>query len=189
MTSTEIYQQSIDKQRIIVIGGGSGLIASLIVHALRLNNRRFDYVNGGKTESLKKDSPIIINANEVQPIEYKHHIVVFGNNASEADLALFEKLANATPKSGTIIYPKANSILSKICAQERMDVQAIPYEVYNHEVANGKTLLITSTSERFPIQLHGNLDLQGVSAAKEVLKKIGISSGQFYKAISQYKPA
>lgn len=189
MTSTEIYQQSIDKQRIIVIGGGSGLIASLIVHTLRLHNRRFDYVNGGKAESLQKDSPIIINVNEIQPVEYKHHILVFGNNASDSELALFERLANATPKSGTIIYPKANSILTKICKQERMDVQAIPYEVYNHEVADGKTLLITSTSERFPIQLHGNQELQCVSAAKEVLKKIGISSGQFYKAISHYKPS
>ncbi len=189
MTSTEIYQQSIDKQRIIVIGGGSGLIASLIVHALRLHNRKFDYASRGKTESLQKDSPIIINTNEVQPIEYKHHIVVFGNNASEADLVLFEKLANATPKSGTIIYPKANSSLSKICAQERIDVQAIPYQVYNHEVANGKTLLITSTNERFPIQLHGNQELQCVCAAKEVLKKIGISSGQFYTAMSHYNPS
>jgi hypothetical protein len=35
----------------------------------------------------------------------------------------------------------------------------------------------------------GDLNMEYVSAAKELLKKIGISSGQFYNAVTTYQPA
>jgi len=189
LTGTEIYQQSIDKQRILVAGGGSSLIASLIVHTLRFHNRKFDVVASGIPESIRKDSPVIIVENCIQPIEFKHHIIILGNNALSEEIAGLELLVNATPKGGTIIYPKANTWLNKIGSKERPDVQSIAYEVYKHDVAEGKTVLISSTKERFPVELSGDLDLQCVSAAKELLKKIGITSGNFYRAITEYKPS
>ncbi len=189
MTGSEIYQQALDKQRILVVGGGNDLITSIIVHALKLRNRKFDVVISGKPVFLDKDAHLVIFDNGPQPLDYKHHIIVFGNNASNEKLPELEALADATAKGGTIIYPKSHPALNKIGSRERADVQSIPYEVYKHEVVEGKTLLISSTKERFPIELSGDLDLQCVSAAKELLKKIGISSGNFYKAISEYKPS
>ena len=189
MTGVEIYDQSIDKQRILVIGGGSDLITSIIDHTLKLRNRKFDLVISGNPVALQDDSPLIIFDNGPQPIDYKHHIVVFGNSASSEDLSEMEALADATPKGGTIIYPKSHPELNKIGSKERPDVQSLPYHLYKHEIVEGKTVLISSTKERVPIELNGDLDLQCVSAAKELLKKIGISSGNFYKAISEYKPS
>ncbi|HNC32025.1 MAG TPA: cyanophycin synthetase, partial [Cyclobacteriaceae bacterium] len=43
--------------------------------------------------------------------------------------------------------------------------------------------------ERIPIKIFGNHNLQNISGAKELLKKIGISSEQFYKAISSFEGA
>ena len=189
MTGQEIYQQSIDKQRILVVGGGSRLISAIIEHTLHFHHRKFDLIVPGRPASIGKDSPIVIFENGPQSIDYKHHIIILGNNTSSEELDAVETLTNATPKGGTIIYPKAHSALNKIGSKERVDVQAIAYDVYKHEQAEGKTILISSTKEKFPIELSGDLDLQCVSAAKELLKKIGISSGNFYKAISQYKPA
>ncbi len=189
MNGTDIYQQSIDKQRILIVGGGNDLITDIIIHTLKLQNRKFDLVISGKPISLEKEAPIIILNNGAQPIDYKHHIIVLGNNASTENLPQLEALADATPKGGTIIYPKNHSALNKIGSKERADVQSIPYEVYKHETVEGKTVLISSTKERIPIELSGDLELQCVAAAKELLKKIGISSGNFYNAISEYKPA
>jgi UDP-N-acetylmuramate: L-alanyl-gamma-D-glutamyl-meso-diaminopimelate ligase len=189
LTGTEIYQQAIDKQRILVVGGGNDLITSIIVHTLRLRNRKFDTVISGKPVSLQKDAHMVIIDNGLQPLDYKHHIVVFGNSASNEKLPELAELADATPKGGTIIYPKNHPELNKIGSKERTDVQTIPYEVYKSEIVEGKTVLISSTKEKIPVELNGDLELQCVSAAKELLKKIGISSGNFYKAISEFKPA
>jgi len=187
LTGTEIYQQSIDKQRILVVGGGSNLIASLILHTLHFHHRKFDFVVAGKPASIQKDAHVIITENVIQPIQYKHHILIIGNSASSEEFDGLEQLADATPKGGTIIYPKANSILNKIGSKDRTDIQSIAYEVYKHEEAEGKTVLISSTKEKFPVELNGDLDLQCVSAGKELLKKIGITSGNFYEAITEYK--
>jgi len=187
LTGSEIYQQSIDKQRILVIGGGNDLITSLVTHALNLQHRKFDLVISGKVMSIKPDSPLIIFDNGSQPFDYKHHIIVFGNNASIENLTELEGLADATPKAGTIIYPRSHPDLSKIGSKERPDVQAIAYELYKHQQVEGKTVLISSTQEKVPIELSGDLDLLCVSAAKELLKKIGISSGNFYQAMSTFK--
>lgn len=187
MTGTEIYQQSIDKQRILVVGGGSNLIASLILHTLRFHHRKFDFVGAGNPASIQKNTHVIIADNVIQPIDYKHHILIIGNSASSEEFNGLEQLADATPKGGTIIYPKAYSILNKIGSKERTDIQSIAYEVYKHEETEGKTVLISSTKEKISIALNGDLDLQCVSAVKELLKKIGITSANFYKAITEYK--
>lgn len=189
MTGTEIYQQAIDKQRILVAGGGSSLIAAIIDHTLRFHQRKFDYIVSGIADSIKKDSPVVIIENCSQPIGFKHHILLLGNNASDDEITELEQLAEATPKGGTIIYPKTHAQLNKIGSKDRNDVQSVGYETYKHDVVEGKTVLISSTKEKFPVDLSGDLDLQSVSAAKELLKKIGISSGNFYKAISAYKPS
>jgi UDP-N-acetylmuramate: L-alanyl-gamma-D-glutamyl-meso-diaminopimelate ligase len=189
LTGKEIYLQTFDKQRILVHGGGSDLITDLIIHTLNSRGRKFDSVVAGKPPSINHNSSLVIIDGGVQSLDYKHHIVVFGNHPSNESVAELEGLANATPKGGTIIYPKNHSALNKIGSKERADVQAIPYETYKHEIVNGKTILISSTKEKFQVELNGDLQLQCVSAAKELLKKIGISSGNFYKAISEYKPS
>ncbi len=189
MTSTEIYQQSIDKQRILVVGVGSDLITSIIEHTLRFHHRKFTCIKSGNPASILHDSPVIILESKSQPIDYKHHIIILGNNGTTEELVELQTLADATPKGGTIIYPKTHAGLNKIGSKERADVQAIGYEDYKHEDVDGKTMLISSTKERFPVELNTDLDLQCVSAAKELLKKIGISSDNFYRSISTYKPS
>jgi len=189
LTAESIYQQSLDKQRIVIVGEGSGLITSLVIHTLTFFNRKFDFVLPDKPPVFDKDAPIILIHATDQLLDYKHHIAILTNLGSGDSASAFEHLADATPKGGTLLYPELTESLKKIGAKERTDVQSIGYSRYKHELKDGKTVLISSKGERFPVPVSGDKNLEYISAAKELLKKIGITSGQFYKAISTYLPA
>ncbi len=186
LTAENIYQQSLDKQRIVIVGEGSALIMSLVVHALSFFNRKFDCIRPGKPDLLDKSSPLILIQAQDQLLDYKHHIAVLTDLSSGDLLDAYAQLADATPKGGSLLYPELNVPLKKVGSKERPDVQALAYSKYKHEVKDGKTTLVSSTGERYTISLSGDKNLEYISAAKELLKKIGISSGQFYKAISTY---
>jgi UDP-N-acetylmuramate: L-alanyl-gamma-D-glutamyl-meso-diaminopimelate ligase len=189
LTAENIYQQSLDKQRIVIVGEGGGLITSLVIQTLTFFNRKFDLVRPGKPGKFDKDAPIIIIHATDQLLDYKHHIAILTNLGSGDSASAFEQLADATPKGGTLLYPELTETLKKIGSKERTDVQTIGYGRYKHELKEDKTMLISSTGERFPVALSGDKNLEYISAAKELLKKIGITSGQFYKAIGTYLPA
>ena len=136
---------------------------------------------------MHKDSPTIIIQGSVQLLDFKHHIAILSDIASGTDPKTYEQFAEATPKGGTMIYQESDPIVKAIGSKERADIQTIPYKRYQHEVQNGKTILISSTNEKIPIKLSGDLHLQYVSASKEILKKLGITSGQFYIAVGDFQ--
>lgn len=189
MTANELYNQSLDKQRIIIVGEGGTLITSLIAHVLNFYKRKFDLSLPGQEPNLNPDHAVIIIHGVSQLTDYKHHIAILSTIGSNQNSNDFEVLADATPKGGTLLYPESNSTLKQIGSRERTDVQSIGYGRYKYETKDGKTILISSTNEKFPISLSGDQNMEYLSAAKELLKKIGISSGQFYKAIAVYQPA
>lgn len=189
MTAKEIYNQSPDKQRIIVVGEGGALITSLIIHVLNFYKRKFDYCVPEQEPVLNSNHAVIIIHGVDQLTDYKHHIAILSTISSNQNSKDFERLADATPKGGTILYPESNSTLKQIGSRERIDIQSIAYSKLKYETKNGKTILISSTNEKFPIAFSGDQTMEYLSAAKELLKKIGISSGQFYKAIVAYQPA
>ena len=182
MTPGQIYQQCIDKQRVVVTGNGSSFISLLILHVLKQYSRKFDHASDGQELMIHKDSPTIIIQSSLQLLDYKHHIAILSDIASEVDTKQYEQFADATPKGGTLIYQESDQIVKAVGSKERADIQTIPYKQYQHEVQNGKTILISSTKEKIPVKFSSDLHLQYVSASKETLKKLGITSGQFYKA-------
>jgi UDP-N-acetylmuramate: L-alanyl-gamma-D-glutamyl-meso-diaminopimelate ligase len=186
-TPSAIYSQSADKQRIIVTGANRSGITQFILFVLQFSNRKCDFSTPSK-ELLSDASVILFEPKDTSPeaLEYHHHILII-SSLSSPDKALINTLANATPKSGTIIYNEADPIAKEIGKAERVDVFSSAYSIVKHEMVNGKVTLISSTGERFATQLSSKDDLQNISAAKELLKKIGISSGQFYRAIASFQ--
>jgi UDP-N-acetylmuramate: L-alanyl-gamma-D-glutamyl-meso-diaminopimelate ligase len=182
-----VYSQSIDKQRIVVVGLSSSRITEIILFVLNHFKRKFDFSVPGK-EGFS-DAPLIViepekGSNSLQ--EYNHHILVISELSPEQK-ATISKLANATPKSGTIIYDDTNPAASEIAKVERADVFLNPYATAKYEISAGKATLISGNNEKISIQLSSIEDLKNISAAKELLKKIGISSAQFYKAIPLFQ--
>ena len=182
-----IYSQSIDKQRIVVVGQSSTRITEMILFVLNHFKRKFDYSTPAQ-EKIVGAAVMIIEPQKHSDhlLDYNHHILIISQLSAE-DKPIISKLANTTPKSGTIIYDDTNSVAREIATVERTDVSLNPYATPKHEISGGKVTLISGTNERFTIQLTSTDDLKSVNAAKELLKKIGISSTQFHKVIAFFQ--
>lgn len=208
-----IYNHSIDKQRVIIAGShGKTTITGIVVHVLNYFNRSFDYVIGARIKGVDNpvklsDAPLIViegdeylcSAIDPTPkfLRYQHHIGLISGVAwdhanvfptEEEYLKQFDKFADQTPKSGILIFCDTDPMVSVVGNKQRNDVISVPYKAHPHAVENGQEYL-TNGKERIPIKVFGNHNLQNINGAKELLKKIGISTEQFYKAIQTFEGA
>ncbi len=208
-----IYKHSIDKQRIVVAGShGKTTITAIVVHVLNYFNRPFDYVIGAKIKGIENqvkltNAPFIIiegdeylcSALDPTPkfLRYQHHIGVISGVAwdhanvfttEEEYLKQFDRFADQTPKSGILIFCETDTMVGIVGNKQRPDVINIGYKAHTHALENGMEFL-TNGKERIPIKIFGVHNLQNISAAKELLKKIGITNDQFYQAIPSFEGA
>ncbi|MFN4145902.1 MAG: UDP-N-acetylmuramate--L-alanine ligase [Runella sp.] len=210
-----IYQQSLHKQRVVIAGShGKTTITSMILHALRYHNRRFDYLVGAQIEGfdtmvkLSDDAPLIIVEGDEYPasptdpspkfLHYHPHIALISGIAWdhynvfptwEGYVAQFEKLADSLPKSGTLIFDETDDMLDVIGKNERPDVRPVPYDAHPHKVVNGQTFLITREYGEVPLLVFGQHNMKNISGALAVCEEIGLTPAQFYKAIQTFKGA
>ncbi|MBS1682965.1 MAG: hypothetical protein JST48_14730 [Bacteroidetes bacterium] len=183
---SSLYSQCVDKQRIVVVGKHKARITELIAFVLKFNKRKID-LSTQVAEHIS-DAPTIIIEGSDQPGEianYQHHIIIF-SQLNETNKNEYAVLADATPKSGGIFYDETDSLAKSIATKERTDVVAIPFGKPKSETLNGKVVLVSSSKEKFLVNLSSDEDLKCCNAAKELVKKIGITSEQFYKAISAF---
>jgi UDP-N-acetylmuramate: L-alanyl-gamma-D-glutamyl-meso-diaminopimelate ligase len=205
-----IYEFALNKQRIVVVGSQDrNVLASMLIHVLRFHNRPVDFVvssSSGKAFSVKlSDAPVIVIDGSESPsttlyhtpqfIKYKQHIGILTEiawnpattNLNENDfIRQYDLFADASPKSGMLIYNESDKIASVICNKERADVLDIPYKAHPSVTEGGKEFLTGPNKEKIPVQLTSKQHFLYYSAAYEALKKTGITSEQFYKAISSF---
>lgn len=206
-----IYQKSQNKQRIAICGShGKTTITAMIVHVLKYWDKPCDYVVGaqihGAEETIKfSDAPIIIIEGDeylTSPIDrtpkflkYHHHIALISGIAwdhinvfptLESYVEQFEKLADVTPKAGSLIYSEEDSMTTMICTKERADVRSLPYLTHEHLVRNDKFYLKTDNGE-IPLKVFGKHNMQNISGALTLLNRIGITNDQFYEAIQTFE--
>ena len=128
-------------------------------------------------------------------LKYRHHIgVISGIEWQESpafptkeeytkQFTLFE---SATPKGGTLIYFDLEPVIAALGKVNQADVQYIAYKTHLGQTEDGKEFLLSSAKEKYALKITGKHNFQNISAAKEVLKKIGISSEMFYQAIPSF---
>lgn len=205
-----IRAQSEKKQRIVVAGShGKTSITGIIIHVLNYWKRDFDFVVGAKIDGIEEtiklsDAPIIIIEGdeyftspldpEPKFLKYDHHIALISGTAwdhinvyptEESYLAEFEKLADKTPKAGSLIYCSEDKQASKIATKERDDVKPIPYETPSYKVKDGTYIIDGET----PVKLFGKHNMQNLAGARSLLDIIGITKTQFYEAIPSFTGA
>jgi UDP-N-acetylmuramate: L-alanyl-gamma-D-glutamyl-meso-diaminopimelate ligase len=208
-----IYEQSKDKQRIVIAGShGKTTITAMIIHVLNYFKRDFDYVVGAKVSGVQNtvklsDAPIIIIEGDEylsSPLDstpkflrYQHHIGLISGIAwdhynvfpTENDyVKQFDVFADNTPKAGIIIFCEHDAMASVIGAKPRNDVFNVPYKAHPHVIENGQVFL-TDGKKRIPIKVFGSHNLQNLNGAKELLKKIGVSQEHFFEAIQSFEGA
>ena len=189
-TPEYIFSQSTDKQRIVLIGTEARTITAMVTHVLRLYHRDFDLVLSTPVSSVKLSvAPVILIEKSGRPTEallkYNHHIGVITNMLPN-DESIITRFADATPKGGTLLYAETED-LARICKKERPDVTAMACAKFPHVIENNKLILLSSAKERFVVKISGDRNLFNFSIAKEVLKKIGITSEQFYQSMISFE--
>lgn len=173
------FEQIQDKQRILIIDSeGSSEIMKIALHILEKNQRKFDFWWADGKNSISDAPVILIEAQDeaadgktAKFFEFQHHIIVLHHvsdqfppsyGSYEDYLAQFENLADQTPKGGTILYYQDDYVANLIAGErEREDIRLIEY---------------------------GNVDNlnERASAAKNVLKRIGITDLMFDEAYKSY---
>ncbi len=209
-----IFEHSKDKQRVVIAGShGKTTITAIIVHVLNHFKRDFDYVIGARVKGIENTvqlsgAPIIIIegdeylASALDPtpkfLRYQHHIGLISGVAwdhanvfrtEEEYVKQFDRFADQTPKGGILLYCEHDTIASIIGKKERGDLLEIPYKSHSHTSDNNNQFFLTNGKERYPVKIFGSHNFQNISAAKELLKKIGISSEQFFEAIPSFEGA
>ncbi len=180
----ELNSLSVDQQRIVVVGDKRKELVKMVAFVLAQNKKAFNHYAEGKLNS-QTGAPLILIESDSDLVRYQHHIgVVTKSNANKQDE--WTQFADSTPKSGILIYPEHDSVSKSIFSKERPDVQTIPYSQASSELKAGSVFLISSTHEKFEIKIKGDENLLLIGCAKELLKKIGISSSQFYRTIANF---
>lgn len=209
-----IYQQSLDKQRIVIAGShGKTSITAMVLHVLKFFNRKFDYLVGAQIEGfdrmvkLSDDAPIIIIEGDeylTTPMDktpkflhYHHHIGLVSGVAwdhinlyptFDEYVKQFELFADKTPKGGTLVYNENDDLATLICRKERDDVHRVEYLAHKHEIEKGQTYL-NNGYVKIPVHVFGKHNMRNISGAKAVCMKLAITEEMFYEAIQNFKGA
>lgn len=210
-----IYDQSADKQRIVIVGShGKTTITSMLLHVLKFHGRKFDYLVGAQLEGfdtmvqLTDDAPVIIIEGDeyfASPIHrkpkflyYKHHIGLISGIAwdhinvypdFDEYVRQFEIFADATPKAGSLIFDRSDDLVTVICRKEREDVSRLEYDVHPHKIVGGQTFLLAAGGAEVAVHVFGEHNMRNLSGAKTVLERLGVEDAEFYQAIASFKGA
>lgn len=206
-----IHLECRNKHRVVVTGShGKTMITSLILHVLNYHNRSFDYVisraSGGLTTSVKlTNAPVIIIegqdglASALDPttifLKYQHHIgIICGIEwiaspaypTKEEYTRQFSQFEMTTPKGGVLIYFDLEPVVTALSKVNQPDVLYIPYKTHPSIQEGGQEFLLESAAERHRVKLSGKVNMQNIAAAKETLKKLGITTPMFYAALQDF---
>lgn len=206
-----MLQECINKHRIVITGSsGKTMIALIIIHVLHYHNRSFDYVLSKPVPGIKDpihltDAPVVIiegldgKSSCLDPttifLKYQHHIGVISGiewsgspdyASKEEYTQQFTRFESATPKGGVLIYFDLEPVLAALSKEHQADVLYIPYKTHPSQWEGGQEFLVESDSERHPVMLSGKHNMQNISAAKETLKKLGVTSPMFYEALRHF---
>lgn len=209
-----IYEASKNKQRIVIAGShGKTTITAMIMHVLKSIGKDFDYMVGAQLDGFDNmvkisNAPIIIIEGDeytTSPLDstpkflhYQHHIGLISGIAwdhfnvyptLDDYVKQFELFADASSKAGTLVFCEEDNLASMIISEkDRADVTNLPYRSHDHVVREGKTSLRLPDGE-LPLEVFGNHNMQNLSGAQTLLKRLGVTDDQFYQAIFTFRGA
>ena len=200
-----------DKHRVVVTGSyGKTMVTVLILHVLTFHNRKVDFVVAKEIPGLKhsirlSDAPLVIIegqdalASTLDPtaifLKYKHHIglisgvewIQSADYPTKAEYTKqFSQFETSTPKGGVLIYFDLEPVVTVLAKVNLPDILYIPYKTHASSNEGGQEFLVESSTEKHPLKLTGKHNLQNISAAKEAVKRLGITSSMFYEAIQSF---
>ena len=206
-----LYEQTKDKKRVVIAGShGKTTITSMVMHALKFHDRKFDYMVGSIIDGfetmvgLSDDSDIAVfegdeylsSALDRRPKFhlYKPHIALISGIAWDHMnvfptwdnyLEQFRIFVDRIEPGGTLIYYKGDEHISEIMSSTDHSVVKIGYSDHKHRVESSKFYLQDGSGE-WPVEVFGSHNMQNINGARLVCKQLGMSDVDFYKAIQTF---
>lgn len=209
-----IYQESRNKTRVVVGGShGKTTTTSMIMHVLKISEKKFDYLVGARLEGFDQsvnitEAPVIVCEGDEYPASvvekrpkfhflFPHiavltgiawdHINVFPT--FENYLEQFRIFIDKIEAGGHLIYNETDAILKELVeTQARTDLHYHPYRVPQNTISNGVTR-VQVEGEETALKVFGNHNLLNLNAAWLVCQQLGITAKQFASAIATFTGA
>jgi UDP-N-acetylmuramate: L-alanyl-gamma-D-glutamyl-meso-diaminopimelate ligase len=212
MFRMRVHFIAIGRARIGIAGSyGKTAIAAMIMHVLRKQGIKFDYMVGSEIDGfetmvgLSDEAGIAVfdgdeyltSALDKKPKFHLYmpdiavlngiawdHMNVFPTfeNYIEQFRIFTEKISSG----GSLIYFDGDIEAKKIALALRDNIRKIPFKV--HGYFQNKTGFYAATHNRIvPVKIFGEHNMQNLSAAREVCIETGIAEDDFYEAIKSFK--
>ena len=183
----------------------------MIMHVLKSNKIKFDYVIGAKPHGFKNNisisnNPIIIIEGDeylTSPLDkspkflkYNHHIAlingiewdhfnVFKNEKIYVDQ--FYKLIKMTPKGGEIIYFENDKrIIALLEKYKNENTTLKPYSHEKYSLNKKFAFILDENNKKIKLNVFGKHNMQNIAGAKLVCEQLGIKQKHFYLGIKTY---
>lgn len=192
-----------NKQRIL-IGGNHGLekISKLISQVLDATGKSHAFLEpeqanvGNEPVVFLKGGSQIVDGKPLFHLFEPHILLLYkvsektpeGYENFEAFVGEIEKLADALPKAGTIIFNESDNVSMMIGKNDREDVKAIEFSTLSGKKTNSGYIL-TFENDPFEVITDNENFLAHAAAAKALLNRIGTSDAQFYSALKKLQHA
>jgi UDP-N-acetylmuramate: L-alanyl-gamma-D-glutamyl-meso-diaminopimelate ligase len=209
-----LYEVSKNKQRVVIAGShGKTTITSMVMHVLKENNFKFDYLVGAKVKGFEtsvkitEDAPIIVLEGDeylASPIHrepkflfYKPHVALISGVAwdhinvfpdYDDYVEQFKKFAYSLEPWGFLTWFEDDEELKRIFNAYDAKVRIRSYNTHEHIIRGNITYLKTGYGE-FALKIFGAHNLQNIAGAKNVCNELGVFDEDFYKAISTFEGA
>jgi UDP-N-acetylmuramate: L-alanyl-gamma-D-glutamyl-meso-diaminopimelate ligase len=210
-----LYARTLNKFR-VVIGGSHGktTITSMILHACKAGGIACDYLVGSQLAGFDRmaffsesNRMSLFEGDEywASPIHnvpkfhlYKpnlalisgiawDHVNVFPSFSNYKEQ--FHAFVRQVEPNGTVVYnaedPEVREVIDK---SERVDISFVPYSTPNYERL-GSDFFIISMLGRFKVSVKGKHNLQNLSGALEVAKRMGVSEETFLHSMGTFRGA
>jgi UDP-N-acetylmuramate: L-alanyl-gamma-D-glutamyl-meso-diaminopimelate ligase len=209
-----LYEQTKNKKRVVIAGShGKTTITSMVMHALRENGVKFDYMVGSQLEGF----------NTMVNLEEKNKIAVFEGDEYlsspldkrpkfihyNADITLLSGIAwdhmNVFPSydeylkqftlltrkmnaKGILVYNESDDEARKISNAAPGGIQRIPYRAPEYTCENGE-VTIHEDGQVVKLAVFGRHNMENLAGALKVCGLLGIRRQDFMAAMKTFKGA
>lgn len=209
-----LYLETQHKTRVVIAGShGKTTITSMIMHVLRQNGYKFDYMVGSKVDgfenmvSLSHDNPVALFEGDEYLSScvdrrpkfhlYKPQLALISGIAwdhvnvfptYEEYLAQFRIFIESMPQEGRLVYCEEDQSLRKLAENLNPHVTKEPYRTPEYTIIN-RSFCVTYDGVTCKLDVFGRHNMQNLEGARHICNHLGVTNKQFFDAIAHFKGA
>jgi UDP-N-acetylmuramate: L-alanyl-gamma-D-glutamyl-meso-diaminopimelate ligase len=209
-----LYRETADKTRVVIAGShGKTTITSMVMHVLKYQGYKFDYMVGSRIEgfenmvNLSVENQIAIFEGDeylsscLDPRPKFHlyqpqialisgiawdHINVFPTQENYVEQ--FRIFIQNLSVGGCLIYCAEDPLLKSIAESSNTHILKLPYKTPEYKSDKGSAVLV-SESRKYAMYVFGRHNMQNIMGAKLICNQLGVSDKDFFEAVGRFKGA